>query len=60
MKNCQNCKHYYIIHGKNGNVVDDGCKLETMIPFFDRDSYIGSTETDCCDKWEAYDGRTEE
>lgn len=60
MKTCQNCKHYYIEFGKKGNVVEEGCRLETQIPFFDRDAYIGCSQTDCCDKWEAYDGRTEE
>lgn len=58
MKNCQNCKFYYLEFGKKGNVVDDGCRID--IPFFDRDAYIGDPETDCCDKWEDADGRTEE
>lgn len=59
-KVCQTCKHYYIEFGTKGNVMTDGCDLETQIPFFDRDNYIGCVQTDCCDKWEAQDGWAEE
>ena len=56
MMNCSTCKHYYIIRGKNGNVVDDGCVMEDEIPFFDREMW----QDGFCEKWEEDDGKTEE
>lgn len=60
MKNCQNCRFYYLEFGKKGNVVGDGCKVEDDIPFFDRELYIGFAETHYCDKWEDADEKAEE